>query len=492
MKWILILLLFGSCCWLAYSWVRSRKLLWEANYLLHLRDHERATVFSFLNEIGSRITKRLDLDQTLEMVVEFCCNATRAEAGAIFLKDKGDSKTLHARVVQGLFPPLHEVTSEKLISKRKFLTDYVKKERIQVGEGIIGHVAKYGESILIPNAREDGRVPRSANDLVPLVDLILAPLAVRGDVLGVLVLINKKDDSKPGATFDGQDLSLVTALADQASVTLDIVRLYEELSEKQRLEQELQIAHEFQAALLPSKMPEYPQIEIFGMSQPALEVGGDYFDFIEVDEHHLGIVVGDVSGKGIPGALVMATLRATLRAEAPGKYSPRAVLKKVNSQVMRDTKESVFISATYGILDLRSGLFRFARAGHEPLFCCAEGCEITSYEPSGIVLGMIEGEVFDMMEEGEVNLRNSGTAVLYTDGVPEAMNPQQEEYGVPRFKEMLRKHGQTAPGELVRTVMEDIGVFTEGIPQHDDITLVVIRWVGESQYETELDSAKVG
>jgi serine phosphatase RsbU (regulator of sigma subunit) len=489
----LLLLAVAAAITLGVFLFRAHRALWMAQYQIRLRDHERATVFRFLNEIGSRITRRLDLDQTLEMVVEFCCGATRAEAGAIFLRDKEDPEVLQARVVQGLFPPLHEVASGKMLSKRKFLSDFVKKERIRVGEGIIGLVARNGESILIPDAAADSRVPRSANELVPLEDLILSPLSVRGKVLGVLVLINKKDEARPEATFDEQDLSLVTALADQASVTLDIVRLYEELSEKQRLEQELLLAHEFQAALLPTRMPELPEVEIFGMSQPALEVGGDYFDFIEVDEHRLGIVVGDVSGKGIPGALVMATLRATLRAEAPGKTSPREVLRKVNSQIVRDTKESVFVSATYGILDRRTGLFRFARAGHEPLLCCrAENSELSTYEPNGIVLGMVEGELFDLLEEGEVDLKSAGTVVLYTDGVPEAMNTAREEYGVARFQSLLRRHAGQPSEQVARTVLDDIARFTQGNPPHDDITLVVLRWIGEAAYEAEVESVRAG
>jgi sigma-B regulation protein RsbU (phosphoserine phosphatase) len=227
-------------------------------------------------------------------------------------------------------------------------------------------------------------------------------------------------------------------------------------------------------------MPDLPEIAVHGTSDPALEVGGDYFDFIHVDDDHLGIVVGDVSGKGIPGALVMATLRSALRAEARGELSPKAVLQRVNSLVTRDTKEGIFVSVTYGILDRRTGKFRYARAGHEPLICCHEReARLTTHEPPGMVLGMLEGEVFDLLEEQEEDISKCGTAVLYTDGVPEAMNADAEEYGVERFHEVLVKNAGKDPEEISARVLEDIRQFSEGIPQHDDITLVVLRWRGQ-------------
>lgn len=471
------------------AWIRIYRLqrdVWLARIQIRNRDRERQTVFNFLNEIGTRITRRLDLDQTLEMVVDFCCKATRADAGAIFLVDPKDPKVLQARVVRGLFPPLHEVSTEKVISRRKYLAEYVKRERLRMGEGIIGHCAQKGEAILIPDARVDSRVPRSASDLVPLEGLILAPLAVRGSVLGVLVLINKRDESRPGETFSTVDQDLVTALADQAAVTLDIVRLYHELAEKQRMQQELELAHEFQTLLLPSETPDFPQIDLFGFSQPALEVGGDYYDFIQVDDEHLGIIVADVSGKGIPGALVMATLRSTLRAYAPGNHSPRDVLRRVNSVLTHDTKENVFVSATYGILSLSTGRFRFARAGHEPTVCFrSDTPQVALHEPGGLVLGMIDGEMFDVLEEEELDLSTCGAMLLYTDGVPEAMNASAEEYGLDRFHNVLLKHAEEPSETVVTSLLEDILRFTRGIPQHDDITLVVIRWKGQDHAAIE-------
>ncbi|MEQ8820856.1 MAG: SpoIIE family protein phosphatase [Sumerlaeia bacterium] len=475
---VFVTILLLALAWsFAYN-VKLKRRLWFANYLIQNRDRERQTVFTFLNELGERITRRFDIDETLELVVDFCMNATRADAGAIFIRDDDDPDLLQARVVQGLFPPLHETKLDKLASKRRFLVEKIKKDKLKIGEGIIGYVAKNAEAILIPDASLDARVPQSAGEIVPLEGLILSPLVVRGTVLGVLVLVNKRAE---GQTFNESDRDLVTALADQAAVMLETVRLYEELANKQRIEQELKLAHDFQKLLLPREVPNFPSIAIAGFSQPALEVGGDYFDFIPVDEGHVGIVIADVSGKGMPGALVMATLRSTMRAEAPGDLSPKAVLSRVNEHILRDTKESVFITVTYGILDLETGAFRFVRAGHEPVVCCehcldGKSAELTLHSPNGIVVGLVGGDSFGITEEQEIDLSQCGLTVLYTDGATEAMNSDREEYGEDRFHDVVRQSSMAAPQALIERIMDDISDFTGGIPQHDDITLVVLRW----------------
>jgi len=475
---LLIFILFVAIAGAVFEIVRLRQRLADARLANENHERERRTVFQFLNRIGEDITRKVEVEATLNLVVEFCMEATSADAGAIFVKDDETPEILQARVVQGLFPPLHEVSSDKLLSKRRFLAEYVKREKLRVGEGVIGQVAQSGQTLLIPDASADERVPKSAGELVPLEGLILAPLAVRGAVQGVLVLINKRVE---GVTFDEMDRDLVTALANQAAVTLDIVRLYQALSEKQRLEQELLVAQEFQALLLPQETPDLAELEVAGHSQAALEVGGDYFDYIPVGERKLGLAIGDVAGKGIPGALVMATLRACLRAEARGDASPRSVLSRVNRQLLMDTKENIFVSLLYGIIDLDAGTFRFARAGHEPAVTCSpEERRIRTHLPDGMVVGMTTGPAFDLLAEEEIDLKRAGLVVLNTDGVTEAMNGNYEEFGEDRFHRAVVERCQEPAPDVIEGVLDDIASFTRGIPQHDDITLVVMRWRGPS------------
>ncbi|MFH0793322.1 MAG: PP2C family protein-serine/threonine phosphatase, partial [bacterium] len=352
------------------------------------------------------------------------------------------------------------------------LVEKVKKDKIKIGEGIVGAVAEKGEPLLIEDATSDPRVPKSSGDFLTMKSLMLAPLRVRDKIVGVFVVVNKKDDQH----FNSRDMQLLQALADQAAVTVDIVSLYEELKEKHRMEQELSLAREFQNLLLPKKCPDLPGLDLAAFNTPALEVGGDYYDFITVDENHLGVVIADVSGKGIPGALLMAMVRSTLRAEAVGKLSPKEVLRRVNDRVFKDTKENVFITMTYGVLDLRTHRMRMVRAGHEPTITFRSGDPTPALVvPDGIALGLVGGELFDVMEETQVDLSSGDMVVLYTDGVIEAMNERAQEYGRERLLELVQKESELPTTEIIAKVLGDIEHFTEGIPQHDDITMVVIK-----------------
>ncbi len=460
---IILLLAAGTILWRT---MRNRVLALQ--YALVSLEQEKRANFDFLDRIGSNVTSGTDPNETMDLIVTFAQEATRSDAAGLFLVSADRSK-LKPKVVKGLFPPLQKTYSDKLFSKRKYLTELVMKEEIPLGEGIVGRAAETGEPLLIQDALSDERVPKTEFTGVEVRDLILQPLTVRGEVLGVLALINKRERGP----FNENDQRLVSSIAEQAAVTLHLVNLYKMMAEKQRIEQELSLAQTFQSMLLPRTTPDYPNIRIAGFYRPALEVGGDYFDYIEIDKRHLGIAIGDVSGKGIPGALVMATVRATLQAEARVSLSPRQVMQRVNDRVTRDTKENVFITMTYGILDTATGAFRFCRAGHEPVICCQNNCEsVKTYSPEGIALGIVEGEMFNV------------TAVLYTDGVVEAMNEAREEYGEERFHEILRNHSNESPQEIIDEVIHDIEEFSRGRNQHDDITMVVLHWNNKETTES--------
>ncbi len=479
MLWILSAILLLGLAATAYLYWREAKVTAQLGTELTVLRREEQALFDFLNQFGETMTRGSDTGPAMDLIVSFAQEATTADAAGLFVREK-DGRTLRARVVSGLFPPFHRITSDRLFSKRKFVAEMVKREIIELGDGVIGQVALTGRPLLITNAENDHRVPKSEISGLVTRDVLAVPLNVREENLGVLVLVNKREDPP----FTTADQSLITAVARQASVTLDLIRLHKLEAEQQRLEQELELARTFQSLLLPRRVPDYQNIRLAGLYRPALEMGGDYYDYIPIDDRYLGIAVGDVSGKGVPGALIMAAVRAALRAEARLSLSPREVLQRVNRVAMEDTKESVFITMTYGVLDSQTGIFRFCRAGHEPVICCpGNGKGIVSYQPEGMALGIVEGELFSMMEEQELDLSREKTAILYTDGIVEAMNPKSEEYGMERFHGQVQQHADKVPGEVLQAVLEDIDKFARGRDQHDDITMVVVNWAGEAQGE---------
>ncbi|MEO8376734.1 MAG: GAF domain-containing SpoIIE family protein phosphatase [Candidatus Sumerlaeota bacterium] len=435
-------------------------------------EKERKIVYDFLDRIGENVTSGADVDQTIEMIVTFAQEATKADAAGLFTRDVDG--VYRPRVIKGLFPPLHKsAASDKLLAKRKYIADKVMKETFMAGDGVLGAVAKTGKQLLVTDAKTDDRIPDVENTGVEIRDLIVTPLTVRGEITGVLAVVNKVG----GERFNPADASIAAAIADQAAVTYDLVKLYKVKAEQQRLEQELALARAFQAILIPSKTPDLDRVAITGFYRSALEVGGDYFDYIPIDDRHLGIAVADVSGKGIPGALVMSMVRATLRAEARLSLSPKVVLQRVNDQATHDTRDSVFITMTYGVLDTETGIFRFCRAGHEPILCCSKDRNsVRTFLPDGIALGIISGETFGITEEMEIDLASEQSVVLYTDGVIEAVNASGEEYGEKRFHEALASHSALEPKEIIDEVIGDIEKFTSGLPQHDDITLFIVSW----------------
>jgi sigma-B regulation protein RsbU (phosphoserine phosphatase) len=438
-----------------------------------------------MNRLGERLTAvDLAVEPTLRIITDFVTDATEAESGAAYLIDE-ESK-LSARVVLGMFPAMMPQqaaggSSNIILTKQKYVADRVKRERIPMGAGIIGEVAEKGAPILVADASKDPRVPQNSYDVLSVNSIIAAPLQIRGKILGVLAAVNKRD----GKPFTQEDLDLLVAVADQAASTVELVQLYNDRTERQRIEQELKVAHEFQQMLLPASYPDVPGVEIAAFSAPAQEVGGDYYDLFFVDEgrRYLGVIVADVSGKGIPGALVMSVVRCTMRAIAPNNLSPRDVLIRANERVYADTKDNVFVTITYGILDTVRNSFRFCRAGHEPtlILGTAPGVgALKQISPPGIAMGLISSDIFSMIEEEEVILHPGESLMLYTDGVVEAMNPTQDEYGQQRFHDVLLQSRHQHPDNVIQTLLTDIEKFTMGHPQHDDITVVSLRMVGST------------
>jgi len=453
-------------------WILSlKKKIQKLENSLDSNEKEHQAILDFISEMGEKVSNITNFERTLETIADFIVDYTQAEAGAIFLFNE-DKTYLTAKVVHGMFPPLHYVPGF-ILTKKKYLQDRMKHEKIKLGEGIISEVAQTGRIMLINNAQNDPRIPKLSTNFITINSLMLVPLKVRNEILGVFGLLNKKGNM----IFTESDENILKSLADLAAVITDMVKLYHDSTEKQRLEQELKIAQEFQNVLLPRHCPVIEGVEIASYFAPALEIGGDYFDYINIDDSRLGVVIADVSGKGIPGALVMTMVRSALRSDAIGVGSPKEVLKRINEKIYSDTKESVFITMNYVIIDFKNMRLRYARAGHEPLIMInSESNQFHLSIPKGIALGLVLGDTFDVMEEVELDIKKNDIVIFYTDGVIEARDPNDLEFGQDRFINVLQSNVDKNPEKIIENIIGEITNFTEGIPQHDDITLVVIKF----------------
>ncbi len=255
--------------------------------------------------------------------------------------------------------------------------------------------------------------------------------------------------------------------------------------ERRAIERELSIAQEIQSSLLPAELPKLSRFDLFPYYEPAKEVGGDYYDFIPVDRKHLGLVVADVSGKGIPGCMVMTMVRSIIRYESRGLLSAGETLKRVNRLVASDIKRGMFVTAIYMIIDITTGETTMASAGHNPLIYWSgkeQTCRLIN--PGGMALGLDRGLAFnEAMREVTLQLATGDRLVAYSDGIVEAMNEQDEEYGDDRFLAACQRLAALPSEEFVTGVVEEVRMHQGGAEQHDDITLSTLRFLGESREE---------
>jgi serine phosphatase RsbU (regulator of sigma subunit) len=245
-----------------------------------------------------------------------------------------------------------------------------------------------------------------------------------------------------------------------------------EARERERIEHELQVARQIQQELLPESIPKLDSWRIAAYYEPAREVGGDFYDFLEFPDGRLGLVVGDATGHGMPAALVMATTRGMLRAVVQSLESPGEVLAKVNEALVADIPPSTFVTCFYAILEPQSGFLRYANAGHDLPYLRRGGGEAEELRARGMPLGLMPGMPY---EEKETILAPGDSALFYSDGLVEAHNPEREMFAFPRLRRLVAEH-EAEEGSVVEFLMDKLLTFTgEGWEQEDDITLVTLQ-----------------
>ena len=254
----------------------------------------------------------------------------------------------------------------------------------------------------------------------------------------------------------------------------------EKEKEIEHIESDLDAARDIQANLLPPKIPQIPGYDVFPFYRSATEVGGDYYDFFPIDSQRLAMVVADVSGKSIPGSMVMATTRTLLRLLGPQLGTASAIMRQTNTWVAKDIKRGMFVTAIFAVLDVRSREMAVCSAGHNPMVVFRERtgeCELVN--PNGIALGFDAGPIFDRtLQERKITLEGGDRVVMYTDGVVEAMSEEHEEYGDERFYTFVRDHARMRSKDFVLALVRELDEHKGNAEQHDDITISTFRTMG--------------
>jgi serine phosphatase RsbU (regulator of sigma subunit) len=301
---------------------------------------------------------------------------------------------------------------------------------------------------------------------------IVLPVRSKNQLIGALLVGEKLSE----AAFKDEDITFLNSAAMQASVSIENAFLYEELAEQERMKHELEIARKIQLASLPQNIPQVKGLDIAGASLPAMEVGGDFYDYLETDSQKITAVIGDVSGKGTSAALYMSKVQGILRSLFTFGLSPRDLFVRANRLLCRDLEKRSFVTVLGAEFDLAAGTVRIARAGHLPLYCYdATAQAVVKIVPPGIGLGLNDADQpFAMLEEFERRLSAGDVFLFVSDGITEAHDDKGDEYGDDRLCALLTSHA-AAPAALVcETLLADVKNFAGSTPQHDDQTVVCI------------------
>ena len=427
---------------------------------------EERRVFDFLHGIGEALKDDTHAGDLHGLIVEGALRILEADGGALYLMNKKGT-ALHPIYVSKGSPPFVELPGP-VGSGTTSLHAQMRLQAVKVGEGLIGRVLSEHTAIsLLPS---DMRLERLLAYGVN--SAFVAPLIYAGENLGVLALA-RAGRSEP---FGPEHFNTFKALAEQSAFSLFDAFLHKEATEKLRIEKDLGIANEVQRILLPSEPPVVEGYDLAGTNLPARYVSGDYFDYIPLDADRWGVVIADVSGKGIPAALLMAMTRTALRLLATGDASPAEVIRRLNAQLYPDIREDMFISLAYVMIDRRSGELRLVRAGHDaPLVYRAADKSVTRVNPPGMAVGIDSGGAFNRVtNDFSLVLGPGDCLILYTDGVTEAQDRNGDEFGLEAMIRSVQASASEGAAGMVQRVTSDVKTFIGDQPPHDDITLITI------------------
>ncbi len=420
------------------------------NGRLYEREWKRAVQLSAISEVSRQVAAIVNLEELFSRVVhliqasfgyDFVQILTLQEDTLVFRASTGE---LHA-------------------------TRRADSYTIALGQGITGWVAANGEPLLANDISQEPRyLPDPEHQLQATRSELAVPLKIEERVLGVLDV----QSNRVGA-FDKDDLFVLKTLADQIAIAIQEARLYQEALARQRLEQELVLAAQIQASLLPENVPVIPGYEVAAFWRPALEMAGDFYDFVTLTEGRWGFVIADVSDKGIPAAMFMAATRSMVRASVLGRRPPVEAITRANALILRDTRADMFVTLCYCVLDPSTGHLIYVNAGHTPPLIYRAKADRTDYLHSkGIVLGAIEDI---RLEEKVVTLRPGDVLVLYTDGVTEAITLEEVDFGEERLADVVSRCHAQHPNEIIGSIVAGVTEFVGDAPQHDDFALIVIK-----------------
>ena len=396
-------------------------------------------------EIGKRISSSLELKEVLTLIMDSLNLIVPFDSAGIFLIDEKTGNIL----------------STVLENYSNLVED---KIALKVGQGITGWAIKTGQGIIVPDVDKDSRYfnarPETRSELC-------VPLKLEDRVIGAFNLESNRLNA-----YSEYELDLLSAFAGQAAVAVENARLYEESVRKKELENELEVAAQIQKAILPTKLPYFREYSISALHKPVQAIGGDLYDVIQLERDICGLAIGDVSGKGIPGAILMSNLLASFRSKGRSRIPINKIVMILNRILFKNTESDQFATFCYALLSQRQRELICCNAGHNPPIVLHKNGRVELLEANGLPLGVIRNARYS---KSKVRIDSGDIILFYTDGATEAFNPKFEQFGQKRLIKTIKKYRDLKSSLLTEKILDRVERFVRGEELQDDITLIVVK-----------------
>lgn len=398
-----------------------------------------------LLEVGKKISELYELDSVLNLIIDSIREVIPYDAAGIFLL-KMPGKKLEYAAMRGYPENINDTV------------------QLKVGKGISGWTIEHAEEVNVPDVRKDKRYVMARKSTRSQLSI---PIIYGNNVMGAFAL-----ESNKVRFFKYHDVELMRTFAAQTAIVLENSKLLYQAFQANEMLQELEIAKGIQKALLPKKLPVIPGYDFAAINHSSLAIGGDMYDFVTLTENELGVAIGDVAGKGVPAALLMASLYATFRGFIRQRVLPNLVMQELNASIYAQTEIDKFATLFYGILDCSNDSFRYSNAGHNPPIVYRADDKWQELKKGGPLLGFVPDGAY---LSDTVTLQSGDVLCLYTDGVSEAQNIQNHEFDVKGITKTLKKFKKLSAEEIIKKMLSEIKKFTQKSHQDDDLTMIVIK-----------------
>ncbi len=398
-------------------------------------------------EVGKLLNSTLDLQKILSIILDTAIKNLDADRGTLYLIDRQKNE-LWSKVLQG----------ENLV-----------EVRLPLGQGIAGFVGKTGKRLILKDVYKDERFNPEFDKKTGYrtKTMLCTPMKNRDNqMIGVFQIINKRD-----GYFTLEDVHFLDTLSVDACIAIENARLVQEALEKERIEKELEVAATIQNMIIPKELPEIPGYQIAGMYDPSKQVGGDFYDAIPLKDGKFALIIADVSGKSVSGALLVSTLQASLHAYLESDFKLTELVRKLNRIILKNSTYDKYITFFIGILDPSAHTILTLNAGHNPPLLHRKG-ELIKLKTGGVPLGMVE---FNDFESEIIALEQDDLIVMFTDGVTEAENEAEDFFGDEQLEETVRQIATGDAASITQKIYSDVKAFEGQAEQSDDITLLTLK-----------------